>query len=154
MLLKYIEFIWFGNLLLMQRCVWNAYSIIILADNCGCGVICHCGMSRGHCCIRGTPWSSVFWQLAIPLRAAAIDVTMWLLWSWRLRWTAFTVHMWYAVNKFVYMTAYVLEKSLFRLFSALTLFVFYILNFQIDKIDNSHSDSHTNIWNIMTCGCR
>ena len=32
----------------------------ILADNCGCGVICHCRMSRGHCCILGTPLSSVF----------------------------------------------------------------------------------------------
>ena len=68
MSLKYIEFIWFGNLLLMRRCVWNAYSIIILADNCGCGVICYCGMSRGHCCILGTPLSSVFWQLTIPLK--------------------------------------------------------------------------------------
>ena len=38
----------------------NAYSIIILADNCGCGVICHCGMSRGHCCILGTTLSYVF----------------------------------------------------------------------------------------------
>ena len=63
----YIEFIWFGNLLLMRLCVWNAYTIIILADKCGCGVICHCGMSRGHCCILGTPLSSVFWQLTIPL---------------------------------------------------------------------------------------
>ena len=57
-----IEFIRFGNLLLMRRCVLNAYrpSIIILADNCGCGVICHCGMSRGHCCIFGTPLSRLF----------------------------------------------------------------------------------------------
>ena len=36
------------------------YSIIILADNCGCGVICHCGMSRGHCCILGTPCPAYF----------------------------------------------------------------------------------------------
>ena len=67
MSLKYIEFIWLGNLLLMRRCVWNAYSIIILADNCRCGVICHCGMSRGHFCILGTTLSRVFWQLTTPL---------------------------------------------------------------------------------------
>ena len=67
MLLKYIDFIWLGNLLLMWRWVWNAYSIIILPDNCGCGVICHCGMSRGHCCILGTTLSRVFWQLTTPL---------------------------------------------------------------------------------------
>ena len=36
------------------------YSIIILADNCECGVICHCEMSRGHCCILGTTLSCVF----------------------------------------------------------------------------------------------
>ena len=36
------------------------YNIIILADNCGCGVICHCGMSRGHYCILGTTLSRVF----------------------------------------------------------------------------------------------
>ena len=46
----------------------NTYSIIILADNCGSWVICHCGMSRGHCWILGTPLSSVFWQLTIPLK--------------------------------------------------------------------------------------
>ena len=67
MSLKYIEFIWFGNLLLMRRSVWNTYSIIILADNCGCGVISHCGLSRGHCCILGTTLSCVFWQLTTPL---------------------------------------------------------------------------------------
>ena len=65
--LKCIEFIWLGNLLLMRRWVWNAYSIIILADNCGCGVICQCGMSRGHCCILWTTLSRVFWQLTTPL---------------------------------------------------------------------------------------
>ena len=48
-----VYMIW--ELALMQRWVWNASSIIILADNCGCGMICHCGMSRGHCCILGTP---------------------------------------------------------------------------------------------------
>ena len=32
----------------------------ILPDNCGCGVICHCGMSRGHCCILGTPRPAYF----------------------------------------------------------------------------------------------
>ena len=37
------------ELALNERWVWNTYNIIILADNCGCGVICHCGMSRGHC---------------------------------------------------------------------------------------------------------
>ena len=63
----YRVYIWFVNLLLMRRCAWNTFSIIILADNCGCGVICYCGMSRGHCCILGTPLSSVFWQLTIPL---------------------------------------------------------------------------------------
>ena len=36
------------------------YSIIILADNCGCGVICHCGMSSGYCCILGTPCPAYF----------------------------------------------------------------------------------------------
>ena len=51
----------------VAMCMKRIYSIIILADNCGCGVICHCGMSRGHCCILGTPLSSVFWQLTIPL---------------------------------------------------------------------------------------
>ena len=30
----------------MRRCAGNAYSIILLADNCGCGVICHCGSSE------------------------------------------------------------------------------------------------------------
>ena len=35
-------------------------SIIILADNCGGGVICHCGMFRGHCCIVGTPCPAYF----------------------------------------------------------------------------------------------
>ena len=67
------EFIWLGNLLLMRRWVWNAYSIIILADNCGCGVICHCGMSRGHCCILGTTLSRVFWQLTTPLNWSYIE---------------------------------------------------------------------------------
>ena len=54
MLLKYIEFILFGNLLLCDD-VYETHTFIILADNCGRGVICHCGMSRGHCCILGTP---------------------------------------------------------------------------------------------------
>ena len=57
-----------SGLLLMRRWVWNAYSIIILADNCGCGVICHCGMSRGRCWILGTTLSRVFWQLTWPLK--------------------------------------------------------------------------------------
>ena len=43
------------ELALNAAMVWNAYSIIVLADNCECGVICHCGMSRGHCCILGPP---------------------------------------------------------------------------------------------------
>ena len=51
----------------MRRWVINAYSIIILADNCGCGVICHSGMSRGHCCILGTTLSRIFRQLTTPL---------------------------------------------------------------------------------------
>ena len=68
MSLKYKEFIWLGSLLLMRRWVWNACSIIFLADNCGCGVICHCGMSRGHCCILGTTLSRLFWQLTTPLK--------------------------------------------------------------------------------------
>ena len=67
MSLKYIEFICLRNLLQMRRWVWNAYSFIILADNCGCGVICHCGMSRGHCCILETTMSRVFWQSTTPL---------------------------------------------------------------------------------------
>ena len=51
----------------MRRWVWNAYSIIILTDNCGCGVMYHCGMSRGHCCILGTTLSRAFRQLTTPL---------------------------------------------------------------------------------------
>ena len=56
----------------MRRLVLNAYSIIILADNCGCGVICHCGMSRGHCCILGTLCLTV----TIPLNEHSLN--MWL----------------------------------------------------------------------------
>ena len=53
-----VYMIW--ELPLNVRLVLNAYSITILADNCGSGVIYHCGMSRGHCCILGTPMSRVF----------------------------------------------------------------------------------------------
>ena len=53
------------------------------------------------------------------LRAAAIDVTMWLLWSCHLRSSVFAVYMWYAVNKLVYMTVYVLEIELVSSFSVL-----------------------------------
>ena len=38
---------------------------IILADNCGCGVICHCGMSSGHCCSLGALCPAYFEQLTI-----------------------------------------------------------------------------------------
>ena len=79
MSLKYIEFKWLGNLLLMRRWVWNAYSIIILADNCGCGVICNCEMSKGHCCILGTTLSRVFWQLTTPLKLTSVGIPLYYL---------------------------------------------------------------------------
>ena len=36
------------------------YCSIILADNCGFGVICHCGMSRDQSCILGIPCPAYF----------------------------------------------------------------------------------------------
>ena len=52
-------------------------------------------------CCGGTPLINPFQKW---LRAAANDVTMWILWSCRLRWSIFIIYMWYAVNKLVYMT--------------------------------------------------
>ena len=73
----------------MRRCVWNLYSNIILADNCGCGVTCHCGMSRGHCCILETTFCRVFWQLTTPLMwlinykiCGPLCTSNWLLYYW------------------------------------------------------------------------
>ena len=72
------------------------------------------------------------------LRAAAIDVTMWLLWTCRLRWSvAYLLSiLWYAVNKLVYMAVYVLYVWVcFIFFNVFTLFFLYFcILFKISRL--------------------
>ena len=62
------------------------------------------------------------------LRAAAIDVTMWLFWSCRLRWSVFVVYskVLYDANKLVYMIIYILEVDLVSCFSMLLHWSFFM----------------------------
>ena len=62
-------------LMLYQRLRrWPTLNQHLVSVPCWLGkllLICHCGMSRGHCCILGTTLSRVFWQLTTPLKLPA-----------------------------------------------------------------------------------
>ena len=71
-------------------------------------------------CCRGTPLINPFPQ---QLRAAAIDVTMWLLWSCRLRWSVFAAYIVVCCKQTCLHDSICLgNRACFVFFSASTLF--------------------------------